>query len=136
MIKKYVVGFMFDTSLTNVALIRKTKPAWQAGLLNGIGGKVEAGESFDDAMVREFSEEAGGHKLCWSFFNFKSGPETKSNDGYLIYYYFCIGEPHRLTSMEEEKIEVVPVESILNLQERTVDDVPRQVSLAIKAAQG
>jgi 8-oxo-dGTP diphosphatase len=54
----YVVGFAFDP-LKKVYLIRKTKPAWQRGLLNGIGGKIEFGESSVRAMSREFHEEAG-----------------------------------------------------------------------------
>jgi hypothetical protein len=36
---KYVLGFMFDEELRNVALIRKIKPKWQEGKWNGIGGK-------------------------------------------------------------------------------------------------
>lgn len=59
MAKHYVVGFLFDTERENVLLIRKARPAWQAGLLNGVGGKVEHLESAREAMVREFFEEAG-----------------------------------------------------------------------------
>lgn len=55
----YVVGFMFNSSLSQVVLIRKQKPAWQAGLLNGVGGKVEEGENCFDSMIREFKEETG-----------------------------------------------------------------------------
>lgn len=51
------VGFIFDPTLTQVLLVHKTKPAWQAGKLNGPGGKVEPGESFLDCMVRECTEE-------------------------------------------------------------------------------
>lgn len=54
-----VVGFAFSEDLRTVLLIRKQRPASQAGKLNGVGGKVEACESFIDAMVREFREEAG-----------------------------------------------------------------------------
>jgi 8-oxo-dGTP diphosphatase len=57
--KKYVVGFMFSTDLQFVALIRKNRPEWQAGKLNGIGGKIEEDESPRDAMIREFYEETG-----------------------------------------------------------------------------
>ena len=32
---------------------------WQAGLLNGIGGKIEDGEAPIEALVREFAEETG-----------------------------------------------------------------------------
>lgn len=55
----YVVGFMFDQTMSKLVLIRKKKPEFQAGLLNGVGGKIEDGETPIDAMVREFDEEAG-----------------------------------------------------------------------------
>ena len=53
----YVLGFAFSGDC--VLLIRKSRPRWQAGSLNGIGGKVEAGEAPVAAMCREFSEECG-----------------------------------------------------------------------------
>ena len=59
MTQRYVVGFMIDHEREHVALIRKNRPAWQEGKLNGIGGKVEPGESFIAAMCREFREETG-----------------------------------------------------------------------------
>lgn len=62
---------MFDVSAgSDVLLIRKTKPAWQAGRLNGVGGKIEKGESALEAMVREFREEACRETLQkdWTFF--------------------------------------------------------------------
>jgi hypothetical protein len=34
----YVVGFLFSPSGAEVVLIRKARPSWQSGLLNGIGG--------------------------------------------------------------------------------------------------
>lgn len=58
-VSRYALGFMFSSDRSRVALIRKLTPAWQAGLLNGIGGKIEPGESPAQAMAREFAEEAG-----------------------------------------------------------------------------
>lgn len=56
----YVVGFLFNESLTKVLLIEKNRPAWQAGFYNGIGGKIEATDySSDHAMIRELREETG-----------------------------------------------------------------------------
>ena len=59
----YVVGFVFEknpvTAVWEVLLIRKTRPSWQAGLLNGVGGKIELLEASSEAMVREFQEETG-----------------------------------------------------------------------------
>ena len=53
----YVLGFAFDEEKQNVLLIKKTKPDWQKGFFNGIGGKIEAGETSLEAMIREFKEE-------------------------------------------------------------------------------
>lgn len=55
----YVLGFMFSESLHEVCLIKKNRPVWQAGRINGIGGKVEQDECNLAAMVREFYEETG-----------------------------------------------------------------------------
>lgn len=55
----FVCGFCFDQERDRVVLIQKAQPDWQAGRLNGVGGKVESGESVAQAMTREFEEEAG-----------------------------------------------------------------------------
>lgn len=60
--KKYVCGFLFNETLTRVALIRKNRgPADMAGRLNGIGGKIEPEDNMSvrKAMEREFVEETG-----------------------------------------------------------------------------
>jgi 8-oxo-dGTP diphosphatase len=56
---KYVTGFLFSEDYQSVVLISKLSPSWQAGLLNGVGGKIEQGESEKQAMSREFMEETG-----------------------------------------------------------------------------
>jgi len=59
--KSYVVGFVytptFSTKGLEVLLIRKMKPPWQVGALNGVGGLIEPGEFPAAAMQREFKEE-------------------------------------------------------------------------------
>jgi 8-oxo-dGTP diphosphatase len=62
---RYVAGFLFRNQGREVALIRKNKPDWQKGKLNGIGGKIEAGESPLIAMHREFQEETGADVFDW-----------------------------------------------------------------------
>jgi len=65
---KYVAGFLIDQRKQNVALIRKARPAWQAGRLNGIGGHIEPGETAQAAMRREFHEETGAGTPLWQPF--------------------------------------------------------------------
>lgn len=57
--RQYVCGFCFSPDKKRVVLIKKTKPEWQKGKFNGVGGKIEPNEEFTDAMVREFYEETG-----------------------------------------------------------------------------
>lgn len=70
----YVVGFLFDWPITSVVLIRKTaKHVLHTGqtfdgMLNGVGGKVRHGETQQEAMRREFAEEAGLHVDLWTKF--------------------------------------------------------------------
>jgi 8-oxo-dGTP diphosphatase len=64
----YVAGFAFDYARERVILIRKNRPAWQAGKLNGVGGHIESGESARGAMLREFEEETAGGRYYWDHF--------------------------------------------------------------------
>jgi 8-oxo-dGTP diphosphatase len=72
--KSYVVGFLFDDEAERVVLIRKRKPAWQAGRLNGVGGKIEEGETPLVAMIREYEEEAGAFFEDWERYAVLNGP--------------------------------------------------------------
>lgn len=57
--REWVVGFLMDDAATRVVLIRKNRPEWQAGKLNGVGGKVEQDDhALHHSMQREFREEA------------------------------------------------------------------------------
>src|ERR1039457_2090829 len=68
MINKYVAGFLFDDGGNSVLLLKKARPAWQFGRFNGIGGKIESGETSFDAMVRECREEIGLTIAHWKEF--------------------------------------------------------------------
>lgn len=65
---RYTLGFLFKNNDTEVLLIRKNRPEWQAGYLNGIGGKMHTGEHPDETMAREANEEAGIHGVAWQQF--------------------------------------------------------------------
>lgn len=54
----FVVVFIFNHDLTQVLLILKNRPAWQAGFFNGLGGKLEAGETALQCAWREIREES------------------------------------------------------------------------------
>lgn len=56
--KTFTLGFIFDTSGEKVLLVHKQKPEWQVGRINGIGGKIEEGETPVACIARETKEEA------------------------------------------------------------------------------
>jgi 8-oxo-dGTP diphosphatase len=60
----YVAGFLIDP-FNRLLLVEKQKPDWQAGRLNGIGGKIEFAEEPMDAMIREWREETGDDFTDW-----------------------------------------------------------------------
>ena len=120
---EYVLGFAFDcregeqSEDTNVALIRKVRPSWQAGSLNGIGGHVE---DFDEnqhaAMVREFHEETGTLVERWFRFT------IMGTDKWNVYVYAAYNVPlHELKTTTDEEITVVnayalPTDVLFNLR--------------------
>lgn len=89
MTERYVAGFAIRGD-DNVLLVRKNKPSWQHGLLNGIGGKVEGDEGYNAAMRREFREETGLDVLNWLPFAREHGP------GYIVMFYRTALMPNML----------------------------------------
>lgn len=77
--KEYVVGFLFS-KYEHVILIKKQKPEWQKGKWNGVGGKIEAGESPLAAMIREFKEETDIDFTDWQYSGFMEGVNNKTGD--------------------------------------------------------
>jgi 8-oxo-dGTP diphosphatase len=98
--KKMVVGFAFyDMDL--VYLIRKNRPEWQKDKLNGIGGKVENGETSREAMKREFKEEAGVLVDDWTHVT-----TMKGENWYLDVFTVYLPLHTHLVSMTDEKVDV------------------------------
>jgi 8-oxo-dGTP pyrophosphatase MutT (NUDIX family) len=55
----YVLIFAWHNQ--KLVLIKKNRPEFLKGRWNGIGGKIETGETPEAAAVREFKEETGGN---------------------------------------------------------------------------
>ena len=62
---RYVLALLFTPDRRQVVLMRKTRPAWQAGRVNALGGKLLPGESPSAAARREVREEAGVDVAEW-----------------------------------------------------------------------
>jgi len=61
----YVLALLFTADRQEIVLVDKTRPAWQAGRVNALGGKLRDGESAEDAARREVREEAGVDVASW-----------------------------------------------------------------------
>lgn len=116
--KRYVVGFLFNPEGDEVVLVLKTKPDWQRGRLNGVGGKVEPGDAesvlqdwivgvpaghglastYLAAMKREWREETGDTSdIDWKRFDTLSSeivydPEH-DQEGWEIAIFAAVGNP-------------------------------------------
>ena len=55
----YVLAILFTPDRRRVVLMHKTRPAWQVGRVDALGGKQLPGESAAEAAQREVREEAG-----------------------------------------------------------------------------
>lgn len=108
---RYVVGFMFTTDLSKVLLILKNKPEWQSGKLNGIGGKVEDGETFHAALAREFLEETGARFDGWKFYTKLTVPPDKGWDD-IYFAVACSGAIDSVSSPTSEKVFLIDVATV------------------------
>ena len=109
---RYVCGFMFDGFKENVVLIKKNRPEWQAGFLNGVGGKIEDGESPVEAMGREFCEEAGipADDTLWHHFCTLHGGRVGGEPIWQVYFFTdnCGGAYTYAHTKTNEEIVKVP----------------------------
>lgn len=104
---------MFNTDRTKVALIRKTKPEWQAGLLNGIGGKIEEGEHEYDAMCREFEEETGVKTFYYDW-NYMIKLVNKNPEWSVQFFKGTAESFDELKSTTDEEVTIIDVSNIEN----------------------
>src|SRR5258708_24343400 len=90
--KMYVNGFMFDEQGKNMVFIEERKfpenVDWSLNPFNGVGGKIESGETHVEAMVREFGEETGVQTRTsdWTLFAIMENPE------WIVFYFKCFNE--------------------------------------------
>lgn len=91
----YVAGLVFCDN--HVLLIRKNRPNWMNGKLNGIGGHIELGENPIDAMKREFTEETGLTSPNWTPFAILTGSVADKAKLNWSVYWFTTTIPNKET---------------------------------------
>lgn len=139
---EYSCGFLINKDNNLVALVRKEKPTWQHGLLNGIGGKIEEGESPTICMVREFREEAlnplyHGEEIKWDRFASIRGncrERQPGNEGVFRVHFFRAFASLTMLRMNlrTNTSEQIIVESISNLNaQNCIPNVPWLLRMAL-----
>jgi 8-oxo-dGTP pyrophosphatase MutT (NUDIX family) len=79
--REFVCGFLMSGG--EVALVSKTRPAWQLGKLNGVGGEVLTNEDPLVTMCREWCEETGDKTAYpWQEFMMLQEP-----DGTIVHFF-------------------------------------------------
>ena len=110
---RYVVGLIFSEDWQTLLLIRKSRPWWQAQLLNGVGGKVEDAESPIMAMVRECQEETALRipALAWQH------ALTCMGVSYEIHYFYAVTDAlHGAESLTDEPVELIRLDTLMTQQ--------------------
>lgn len=137
---EYVVGYAFNRTLNGVLLIKKQRPSWQAGRLNGVGGKIEPGEQPIDAMVREFREETNlaTGKSDWHRFATLDGPEVyldRPGELFRLHLFSAaldgLGNAWAPEGAEQPDIVYVPDLSMLVLDGKVLPNVGWMVMMAL-----
>lgn len=111
MIHKYVLGFA--RTKAGVLLILKTHPDFQKGKFNGVGGKIEEGETPLQAMIREFLEETG---IATQAYEWISNGEVCQNN-YRIFIFETILTDEKVTGIV--KVETIEQLSCINYNQDT-----------------
>jgi len=129
---RYVVGFIFSPELQAVTLVEKNRPAWQAGLLNGIGGKIEPFEFAVDAVAREVREECGLN-IPWD--EWKPLMKLDFPHGTELYFFYVVREDwNKFETLTDEKITFIEVSNLE--KEPTVPNLKWLIPMAIEHAKG
>ncbi len=127
MITEYVLIFPFNKTCGSVWLITKEKPEWQKGSLNGIGGKIEAGETPMQAAIRELKEESGLKAKVLIPVGEMRGV---NNDGsFFAIFIFTLKTSKMLKTMESEPIGEYLVDAVKLYQ--TIGNVPMLIEACI-----
>jgi len=110
MSERMVVGFAFKEDRTGVVLIRKNRPEWMSGMLNGVGGHIEGRETPRQAIAREFEEETAIHVPLSRWFEIV---QMRGKKWAVTFFkaFLSRSDIHFMTSMTDEKVMLISCEN-------------------------
>lgn len=104
--KRYTLVIPYSDYHQRVVLLEKQSPAWQKGLLNFPGGKIEPNESGIACAARELFEETGIE--VWPDFLNYMGIMCRTGDFEMMVYSVDVGsEILKAYSKDKEKVWVL-----------------------------
>lgn len=116
--KEYSCGLLFNASKTRVVVIRKEHgPEHLLGKWNGVGGKIEDGESPEEAMSREFQEETSVVVVPTSWTNFLDLHESAKHAAWVVYFFYAVVDEVVFTSVHtttDEQVSYTIVEDVVS----------------------
>lgn len=125
--KTYSLGFAFSLDASKLVVIEKNRPDWQAGLWNGVGGKLEEGETPLQCLVREFFEETGVKisEKAWR-------PLTVfRNETFEVHAYAVFSDQiFQVETMTDEQIMVIDVD-LNEIRRKGISNLPWLIGLAL-----
>jgi len=122
-------GLVFNKDKTEIAMIRKKRPIWQVDKLNGVGGKLEGGETADQCMAREAFEEMGIEDAKWFLLAKLDG------DDFAVYFYAAFGvDFDPLQAKTDEEIEFVNISGIFDTETTTYHEIMPNIKTMIGLA--
>lgn len=114
---KYSVGFLFSPDKTMVVLIKKNRPEWEKGLLNGVGGHIEENETPVEAMTREFREETGVMIPCeeWKLLTTLEGKRSTKEEieEFKVWFFYAISNQfYKVKTVTDEKVIMLQLDDL------------------------
>lgn len=131
--QRYVLGFAFGSNGV-VVLIKKNRPPFLKGQWNGVGGKIEDGETKLEAMVREFREETGMNtdQLDWIHYG-----DLSDDVSHNVTCFFSIFPPDDLivSTTTDEEVFIWEISDVnMNYSNENLfrgSEIPRLIHLAL-----
>lgn len=127
--KEYVLACVFNASLDKILLIQKNRPDYQAGLLNGIGGKIEPNERPIEAIKREVFEETNLNISIDYFEPFGSF----GNESFKVFLFVTkIDNINEAISKTDEEIKIIEVNKFMFEKYKFVQNFESIFNIAFK----
>ena len=108
-------------------LISKKRPTWQAGMLNGIGGKIEPGENPLQAMIRECKEECNLDIEDWVVLKTVSFGKDET-----LTYFKAYSDMKGWKSLTDEEVVIISRDRFMNEQQSGTENVIKDICDIIK----